>query len=302
MAFVKNRKRSARQRRKVLGQQLRYLRRNLATIDALCGQAPLTLLSRRQYRDLLVIRELYRQQSWMYEHRCKRIPGRIVSISQPHVRPIVRGKASAPSEFGSKLSAGLVDGSAFLDRLDWDPYNESGDLLAQVEAFRRRFGHYPESVHCDKIYRSRDNRKFCKKHGIRMSGPPLGRPVKETTDNAAELHEKACLRHQDELDRIPIEGKFGQGKRRFGLARIMAKRSRTCETVIALTFIVMKLEKWLKQLLLSLFASLGAEGERSLALKSALEPVCQVLAGLGLLCSPKAGRFIKERGGLLLGA
>jgi len=214
----------------------------------------------------------------------------------------VRGKASAPTEFGSKLSAGLVDGSAFLDRLDWDPYNESGDLVAQVEAFRRRFGHYPESVHCDKIYRSRDNRKFCKKHGIRMSGSPLGRPVEETTDNAAELHEKACLRHQDELDRIPIEGKFGQGRRCFGLARIMARLSRTCETVIAVTFIVMNLEKWLKQVLLSLFASHGAEGERSLALKSALEPVCQVLAGLGRVCSPKAGRFIKERGSLLLSA
>ena len=281
LAFVKKRKRSARQRRKVLGQQLRYLRRNLATIDALCEEVPLTLLSRRQYRDLLVIRELYRQQSWMYENRCNRIPDRIVSISQPHVRPIVRGKASAPTEFGSKLSAALVDGSAFLDRLDWDPYNESGDLVAQVEAFRQRFGHYPESVHCDKIYRTRANRKFCKERGIRMSGPPLGRPVKKTADNAAELHEKTRQCRQDELDRIPIEGKFGQGKRRFSLARIMAKLSRTSETVIAVTFIVMNLEKWLRQVLLSLFALFETQGERSQGLKSPLERVCQVLADLG---------------------
>ncbi len=268
LAFVKKGKHSARDRRRVLGQQLRYLRRDLAIIDTLCKHVSLTLLSRRQYRDLLVIHELYRQQSWMYNNRSNSISDRIVSISQPHVRPIVRGKASAPTEFGSKLSSAMVDGFVFLDRLDWNPYNESGDLIAQIEAFRRRFGHYPESVHCDKIYRTRANRKFCKKHGIRMSGPPLGRPVKETEDNATKLREKALQRRQDELDRIPIEGKFGQGKRRFGLSRIMAKLAGTSETAIAIIFIVMNLEKWLKQVLLSIFLFLKTVRDRYHGLKA----------------------------------
>ncbi|NER06345.1 MAG: transposase [Okeania sp. SIO3C4] len=52
-------------------------------------------------------------------------------------------------------------------------YNESGDLKQQVEEFKNYTGHYPESVHADKIYRSRENRKFCKERGIRMSGPPV---------------------------------------------------------------------------------------------------------------------------------
>ena len=123
----------------------------------------------------------------MFENRCQRISGRIVSLSQPHIRPIVRGKASAPVEFGAKLSASVVDGAVFLDRLDWDPYNESGDLVAQIKAYKQRFGCYPASVHCDTIYRTRENRKFCKKHGIRMSGPPLGRPPKPTAENTQEL-------------------------------------------------------------------------------------------------------------------
>lgn len=284
VAFIKNRKSSAHHRRKALGQQLRYLKPNLATIDSLSQQVSLSLLSRRQYRERLVIKEVYRQQSWMYENRSKRIPNRIVSISQPHIRPIVRAKASAPTEFGSKLSASLVNGSVFLDRLDWEPYNESGDLIAQIESFRRRFGHYPESVHCDKIYRTRNNRNFCKKHGIRMSGPPLGRPVKETADNAAQLHKKAQQHYQDELDRIPIEGKFGQAKRRFGLARIMAKLSRTSETVIAMIFIVMNLEKWLRQVFLSFFASFGTEERGSQVLKFVLERFFQLLARFKRVC------------------
>ena len=38
-------------------------------------------------------RELYRQQLQMHEQRTQRVDDRIVSISQPHVRPIKRGKA-----------------------------------------------------------------------------------------------------------------------------------------------------------------------------------------------------------------
>jgi hypothetical protein len=134
----------------------------------------------------------------------------------------------------------------FLDRLSWDSYNESVDLIGQIEEYHRRFGHYPESVHCDKIYRTRANRKYCSGHAIRMSGPPLGRPPKVTSENVGELKAKKQQQRQDELDRIPIEGKFGQGKRRFGLGRIMAKLAETSETVMAIIFIVMNLEKWLK--------------------------------------------------------
>ena len=300
VASVKNRKRSARQRRKALGQQLRFLRRNLETIAALCEQVPLSRLSPRQYRDLLVIQELYRQQSWMYEKRCKRIPGRIVSISQPHVRPIVRGKASAPTEFGAKLSASLVDGALFLDRLDWDPYNESGDMITQVEAYRTRFGFYPESIHCDKIYRTRENRKFCKKHGIRISGPALGRPPKASEENAKALREKAQQQYQDERDRIPIEGKFGQGKRRFSLNRIMAKLARTSESAIAMTFIMVNLEKGLQKLLLSLFAVLWAGRRQQVDLLGTLELLGEVRIAAKQRWSVRRDRIVKERGSLLV--
>jgi hypothetical protein len=247
LTHAKVRKHTARQRRKILGQQLRFLGRNLRTIEQLSQQVSLTLLPRRHYRLLLIIHELHRQQLLMYENRSHRVDDRIVSISQPHIRPIVRGKASAPTEFGAKLSASLVDGRAFIDRLSWDSYNESGDLVPQLEEYRKRFGQYPASVHCDKIYRTRENRRFCKQHGIRLSGPPLGRPPKKTQENAEAIKAQKQQQRQDECDRIPIEGKFGQGKRRFGLSRIMAKLSQTSETMIAVTFIVMNLEKLLRE-------------------------------------------------------
>ena len=247
LAAAKSKKLSKSKRRKAIRKQLGYLRRNLKTIEKQSEQSSLTALTRKQYKNLLVINEVYRQQKCMFDHRDNRIADRIVSISQPHVRPMKRGKAGAATEFGAKISASLVDGFAFVDRISWDAYNEAGDLKEQIESYRNRFGFYPKSVHADKIYRNRENRKFCKNHGIRLSGPALGRPPKQI-DSQLQMQAR-----QDELDRIPIEGKFGQAKRRFSLSKIMCKLAPTSETAIAVTFIVLNIERWLKAILFYLF-------------------------------------------------
>ena len=246
LSVAKSKKLSKSKRRKMIRKQIGYVSRNLKAIKMLSKVSSFTLLNKYQYKNLLVIHELLRQQKWMHEQRVNRIDNRIVSISQPHVRPIKRGKAHASTEFGAKISASLVDGYCFLDRLDWNSYNESGDLEDQIEAYRKRFGFYPLSVHADKIYRNRNNIKFCKAHGIRLSGPRLGRPPKLLS----KKHQQQKLSRQDEIDRIPIEGKFGQAKRRFSLSRIMCKLAKTSETAIAIIFLVMNLEKMLKVLLL----------------------------------------------------
>ncbi|WP_299977821.1 IS5 family transposase [Desulfobacula sp.] len=242
LSVAKSKRLSKSKRRKSIRKQIGYVARNLKTIDLLSENSSLSLLDRRQYKDLLVINELLRQQKWMHEQHENRINDRIVSISQPHVRPIKRGKANASTEFGAKISASLVDGYCFLDHLDWNNYNESGDLVGQIEAYKERFGFYPSSVHADRIYRNRNNIKYCKKHGIRLSGPRLGCPPKQLSKKRDQQKQS----WQDEIDRIPIEGKFGQAKRRFGLSRIMSKIAQTSEKAIAIIFLVMNLEKWLK--------------------------------------------------------
>jgi hypothetical protein len=177
----------------------------------------------------------------MYDNKTSRIEDRLVSLSQPHIRPIVRGKAGTPVEFGAKLSVSLRDGYVFLDRIGWDNFNESVDLKAQVEAFKEATGLYPESVHVDRIYRTRENRAWCKEREIRISGPPLGRPPANVSD-AKKKQVK-----EDERVRNAIEGKFGVSKRRFSLDRVMAKLPHTSQTAIAITFLVMNLSTLLRQ-------------------------------------------------------
>jgi transposase, IS5 family len=253
LSFSKKRRHTHAQIRKINRALLGYLGRNLKHLDKQIDQVGLQTLSRAQYKNLLVIREVYRQQKEMFEQRTQRVDARIVSLSQPHVRPIVRGKAGAKVEFGAKLSASLDDGYFFLDRLDWNNFNESKHLIPQVETYHQRRGYYPTSVHVDKIYRTKENREWCKEKNIRLSGPKLGRPLKNTTQNKEQILKNKALARQDEIDRIPIEGKFGQSKRRFGLDRVMTKLAITSQCVIAMTFLVINLEKGLRFLFLSLF-------------------------------------------------
>lgn len=245
--------------RKAVGQQLRYVRRNLAHIDALIkAGASLAKLDKQLYRKLLVISELFRQQQWMYQQRQRRVDDRIVSIAQPHIRPIVRGKAGTPVEFGAKIVISCVNGYVFLEHLDWNNLNESTQLPAQIEQFKRRFGHYPASVHADQIYRTRANLKYCRDRGIRLSGKPLGRPKQsEQAEIQKQVQADAAIRNQ-------VEGKFGVGKRRFSLARVMAKLAPTAETTIAVTFLVMNLGQLLRQFLFVFFAVVLSRRSRAL--------------------------------------
>ncbi len=128
LQIAKQRQPNSKKIRKAMRQQLGYVRRNLAHIDTLIAAgAKLSELKKNLYRNLLVVSEVYRQQQLMYEQGCHRIDDRIVSITQPHVRPIVRGKSGTPVEFGAKLSVSCVDGHTFLDHLSWDNFNESGE-------------------------------------------------------------------------------------------------------------------------------------------------------------------------------
>ncbi|WP_434512794.1 IS5 family transposase [Desulfitobacterium sp. AusDCA] len=242
LTIAKQRKPQTKAIRKAIGKQLGYVGRNLKTIDYLLSLEGHGRLNRRQSQHLETIRTLYQQQRTMYTLKIHQIDDRIVSISQPHIRPIVRGKAKASTEFGAKVAISMVDGYMVVDELSWDPFNESVNFQQAVEGYKKRFGYYPEAVLADQIYRNRDNRAYCKKHGIRLSGPALGRP------KAGEAKRAERLEIQDMSERNAVEGGFGVGKRRYGLGRIMARLKETAESVIMLQFIVMNLEHRLRVL------------------------------------------------------
>ena len=197
---------------------------------------------------LLTIFKLYEQQQYMYDNKIHSVENRIVSISQPWIRPIVRGKSDAPVEFGAKLAISIdSEGYTRIEKISFDAYNESVCLKEAVERFRERTGHYPERVLADQIYRTRENRSFCKGNGIRLSGPKLGRPSPVTSKTDKKLE------YQDNIDRIEVEREFSTEKRCYGLGRIVTKLEETQLTSIALSVFVANLFKIQRRILSVLF-------------------------------------------------
>lgn len=225
--------------RKAIGKQLRFLRRNLASLDVMLDEREHTLsFSQRKY--LMVIHELYRQQKQMYDNKTHSIEDRIVSIHQPHVRPMKRGKAKADTEFGAKINVSLVNGFAFLDELSWDAFHEGVRLIDYLEQYKNRFGYYPKEVLADKIYCNRDNRKYMKEKKIKLLSKPLGRP-------------SAVKEHVSPGERNPIEGKFGQAKTAYGMDRIRARLKDTSQTWIAMILMVTNLVRLTRSIPYSLY-------------------------------------------------
>jgi len=249
---IKKKHKSKKCLRNGIRKQIQYLRRNLPYIEAMI----VTLndhseaLNRQELELLDIIRKIYAQQQEMYAKKSHTVKDRIVSIHQPYIRPMVRGKARADVEFGSKISLSVVDSFVFLDHLRWDSYNESMDLIAQVNKYKRRFGHFPAVVIADGIYGTHDNRQYLKEHGIRFSGKKLGRPPKEIDAIAREMER---LRKLEQGERNEVEGKIGTAKIRYGLGKIMAKTEATSENWIAMAIFSMNMATALRRLLLSLF-------------------------------------------------
>lgn len=246
LAFAKSKKHTAKKIRKALRGQLSYVRRDIAYMEDFMsdGYAPEAL----EIPLLLTIFRLYEQQQYMYDNKVHSVENRIVSISQPWIRPIVRGKLNASVEFGAKLDISIdTDGYARIEKTSFDAYNESGCLKKAAERYKERTGHYPERILADQIYRTRENRSFCKEHGIRLSGPKLGRPNVATTKTDKKLE------YQDNTDRIAVEREFSREKRCYGLGKIVTKLEKTQRTSIALSVFVANLFKIQRRILFVLF-------------------------------------------------
>jgi transposase, IS5 family len=221
---------SKREIRTAIKRQLNYLRRNIGHIHKLLETYHWLPLDRHQYKYLLVLQTFYDQQREMFVEKKHQVDHRIVSIHQPHVRPIVRGKTNAKVEFGAKIEVSIMNGFSFLEELSWEAFNEGNRLMNTIERFKKRFGVYPKEVLVDKIYCTRDNRAKLKLLGIMLRAKPLGRP------KAVEVHVRPG-------ERNPIEGKFGQAKSAYGMNRIKARLQQTSQSWIASIVLVLNLVK-----------------------------------------------------------
>ena len=246
LALAKTKKRSTRKIRATIRKQLSYIKRDINYLENYMeeGHAPTS----KEISLLMTIYKLYEQQQYMYQNKVHSVENRIVSISQPWLRPIVRGKTKAPVEFGAKFDLSVdKTGMGRIEKISYEAYNECTVLLEAIERYKKRTGQYPERVLVDQIYRTRENRSFCKLHGIRLSGPKLGRP-----SLVKQLVKEKKQEYKDNTDRIEVERSFSLSKRCYGLGLIRTKLYDTTLTSIALSVFVTNLFKIQSRILFDL--------------------------------------------------
>lgn len=118
LSLAKSKKWNASKVRKAIGAQLEWITKARVRLNQLLLQVPagkIKFLSWLWDR-LSVIPLVYEQQKHMYDTRKHACGNRIVSLQQPHVRPINRGKRPVSTEFGQKLHLSVVNGYIFLEQ------------------------------------------------------------------------------------------------------------------------------------------------------------------------------------------
>lgn len=258
---AKKKRRTHKEIRKAIRMQLNFVSRDLQHINTLLsGYSDLSsLFNKHELKYLQVINEVYRQQKEMHTNRTHSTLNRIVSIHQPHVRPMVRGKAGSDVEFGSKIGICVHNGLTYLDHLSWDSYNETEDLKTSAENYKKRNGYYPAKINADQIYITRVNRSWCKENDILLNGKPLGRPTEQTKERIKELRKGVG-------ERNCVEGKFGQAKRWYGMGNIHAKLQTTSESMIGAIVVVLNLIRLVQQHVLTFMKSIIYKLEKCIRL------------------------------------
>ena len=219
LSYRKQRKHTHKQTRKMISRQLALLGKLLGEIRRQVRvHADISLLTDKQKDMFEVITKVYRQQKNHYNSGDAResIPDRIVSVSKPYIRPIVRGKETKSVEFGAKCNNILIDGISFIEKLSFNAFNEGTRLKHCVSLAQKLTGVEVKKIGGDQGYSGNDNRTFCKDNGIETSFTQKGRTSKNETKNAIKR----------ELARVratTMEGSFGTQKEHYGLRKVIAR-------------------------------------------------------------------------------
>ena len=254
LGVVKKKRKSKSLIHKGINDQLYYLFKHILSIVDIVSNNDSSCLKqlKKTEQDFIgTIIKVYHQQKEMFEtnsHQCK---DRIISVFQPHVRPIVRGKSKAKVEFGAKIGVAVVNGYTFVDHHSWDAYNESEDLKVHLAKYFARFGCLPVKCYADKLYMNRENRNLLKDSHIHAAGKPLGRPSKEMLTEAYKQQA-----YEDNGVRNAVEATFGTGKRVYRANDIRAKLPDTADTWTAMCYLVKNVNRFLKEILFVLFFTL----------------------------------------------
>jgi hypothetical protein len=219
-SYQKTRKKTRRKEKKLRKRLLKFLLKLLQHADDLQQKYHLSLSHKQQSKLHAVIKVYEQQHGKVYGH-IEQIKDRIVSLSKPYIRPIVRGKETKTVEFGAKVNMLQIDGINFIEHLSYDAFNEGTRFQHGIFVQRKLFGKCTHQS-ADQIYATNANRKYCKQNNIVTNFIPKGK------QKIQHIEQAAALRRTLNIARGTIlEGSFGNEKNHYFLQKIPARNDIT---------------------------------------------------------------------------
>lgn len=215
-SYQKTKKKTRRCEKKLRKKLLKFLLKLIQQIDELSTKK----LSNKQTEKLRHIKKVYEQQHQKLYGNTP-IKDRIVSLSKPYIRPIVRGKEVKTVEFGAKVNILQVGGINFIEHLSYDAFNEGTRLESGIHLQRQLFGKCTHHS-ADRIYATNANRKYCTQNNIANNFIPKGKQKLQHIEQAAALRKTLNIARGTIL-----EGSFGNEKNHYLLQKVAARKQAT---------------------------------------------------------------------------
>jgi len=219
--YQRCKKKTKKKEKKLRKQLLKFLHRLLVLSIELKKKNNI-VLSAKQTKRVNTIIKLYNQQhTKAYGDKNEPIKNRIVSLSKPYIRPIVRGKEVKPVEFGAKVNKLQVDGISFIQHFSYDAFNEGTQLKKTIEQHQQLFGKCSHHS-ADAIYATDENRRYCTGHNIVTNFIPKGKQKEQ------HIEQSKIIRAELNKQRgTVLEGSFGNEKNHYLLLKVNARNEYT---------------------------------------------------------------------------
>lgn len=162
------------------------------------------------------VRQVVRQTRARIFGGMTQLPGKLVSVFEPHTEIIRKGKAGKPNEFGKLVQVQEAENQIITHYEVYD--RRSSDqhlLLPAVEAHQRKFGRAPRLIAADAGYYSHANEEGAHALGVKQ----VSIPNRNTRSEARRQLQKQRWFKQGQKWRTGCEGRISVVKRRHGLDR-----------------------------------------------------------------------------------
>jgi len=212
-------------RKKQYRELLRYSRqilndaqRVIAEVEQMPARSKTALRGLRETLSTMAdrVRQVVRQAKARVFEGLTQLPGKIVSLFEPHTEIIRKGKASKPTEFGKMVQLQEAENQVITHYEVFDKRPSDRELLLpSVEAYERKLGRVPRLVTADAGFYAQEQERAVKEKGVKW----VAVPNRSTRSAERKKLEHSRWFKKAQRWRTGCEGRISVIKRRHGLNR-----------------------------------------------------------------------------------